>query len=68
MLSHFTGDESSCPAKVWIYRALEPKAKVILGAVDIVREPHGAMPELCVAFISDALESARVEFVQKALL
>ena len=44
MLSHFTGDESSCPAKVWISGALEPKAKVILGAVDIVRVPDGAMP------------------------
>ena len=44
MLSHFTGDESSCPAKVWIARALEPKAKVILGAGDIVRIPDGAMP------------------------
>ena len=44
MLSHFTGDESSCPAKVWIAGALEPKAKVILGAVDLVRIPGGTMP------------------------
>ena len=44
MLSHFTGDKRSCAAKAWIPGALEPKAKVILGAVDIVRVPHGAMP------------------------
>ena len=44
MLSHFTGDESSCPTKAWISGALEPKTKVILGAVDIVGVPGGAIP------------------------
>ena len=44
MLSYFTGDESSCPAQMWISGALEPKANVILGAVDIVRIPGGTKP------------------------
>ena len=44
MLSYFTGDESSRPAQMWISGALEPKANVILGAVDIVRIPGGTKP------------------------